>query len=108
MRMRCFAILLCSVLCSAANDTIHPSLVNVCGEVPRAGLVPYEKGMTIETAVSKAGLDLRQFSKDEAADPHACPIRVILYRKGTITTYDLKLMRKRSGPHKFSHLTRSR
>ena len=79
------------MLSSAANDTIHLNVVVVGGAVPRAGFVSYEKGMTIETAVSKAGLELRQFSKDHAADQQACPIRVILCRKGTIATYDPKI-----------------
>jgi hypothetical protein len=93
--MRSFAILLCSVLCSLAELAAGQYLVDVIyvgGEVPRPGPIKYEKGMTIETAVAESGLQLRQLNKGQICEEQACPIRVVIWRKGTkMGYYDPKI-----------------
>ena len=93
--MRSLAILLCSVLCSLAELAAGQYLVDVIyvgGEVPRPGPVKYEKGMTIETAVAESGLQLRQLNKGQIGEEQACPIRVVILRKGTkMGCYDPKI-----------------
>ncbi len=92
--MRSLAILLCSVLCSVAKLAACQcvqDVVYVGGEVPRPGPIKYEKGMTIEAAVAKTGLQLRQLNKGQIDEEQACPIRVVIWRKGTKMSYDPKI-----------------
>jgi hypothetical protein len=89
--MKHIAILLCIVVCTVA-ELAATSLyddIPVGGDVPRPGPVAFDdNGMTIESIVAKAWLDLRQFYKGADSGVQACPIRVVLYRDGKRKIYD--------------------
>jgi hypothetical protein len=89
--MKIFAILVCSVLCALAETKLAQDIVFVGGGVPRPGRIQYEKGMTIEAALSKSGLELSQCNKEQVAGEQAFPVRVALYRKGTRSIYDPRI-----------------
>jgi hypothetical protein len=73
---------------AVADSKISADVVFVGGAVPRPGTIRYEKGMTIEVAFSRTGLELSQYNKEQVSDKQAFPFRVILYRKGMKTIFD--------------------
>jgi hypothetical protein len=84
-------LMLCAV-CVVSGDESAPALT-VAGDVPKPGPLSLENGMTMDSAMAKAGMDLRPFYADEIPDDKGprCPIKIEVYRDEKKTIYDPSL-----------------
>lgn len=82
-------IMLFAVCSVHGHQTVR--VVHVGGDVPRPGRVAFaDEGMTIDSAMTGAGMDLGPFYVEERIDDDGsrCPIRIAVFRQGKRTSYD--------------------
>jgi hypothetical protein len=82
-------LMLCGVFVAHGDHAVR--VVHVGGDVPKPGPVRFEgKGMTIDSAMAGAGMDIRPFYAKENTDNNGLrsPIKVVVIRQREKTIYD--------------------